>query len=78
MMQRQKYHHLFFCGRTACLRNKFSNFRRFISEQLKRNPTIFKRKAFQLFNDAKSQYFIFLKYWLFFDSEKTNIQYLKQ
>jgi hypothetical protein len=45
---------------------------------LKRKPVIFKRKALQLFHEAKSQYFIHLKYWLFFDLEKTNNQYLKQ
>jgi hypothetical protein len=78
MMQRQKYHHLFICDRTACRRKKFSNFRRFINKQLKRKPAIFKRKALQLFHEAKSQYFIHLKYWLFFDLEKTNNQYLKQ
>jgi hypothetical protein len=78
MMQRQKYHHLFFCGRTSCRRNKIFNSRRFIRYYLKRNPAIFKRKALQLFHEAKSQYFIHLKYWLFFDPERVNIQYLKK
>lgn len=42
-----------------------------------RFKTGFKEKVVLLFRSAKSQYFIFLKYWLFFETEIYDYQFIR-
>lgn len=51
--------------------------RHFIVFLHNRIKTGFKEKVILLFQQTKSQYFIFLKYWLFFETEIYDYQFIR-
>lgn len=76
-MQGQIIHHQQNPGNTACRNTAFFYFRPVFKMLLKNYPISFKEKFILLFLAAESQYFISLKYWLFFVHNSDKIQNIK-
>jgi hypothetical protein len=67
MMKRQKIHHQNYSGSKGSRITKIPYSRRFFRPVFKCYIKGFREKASVLFPAQKSQYFSFLKYWLFFN-----------
>jgi len=78
MIKHQQIHHFINNGSNSCQKTKIPYSHRFIRRMFKYFSYSFREKVLPLFRAMKSQYFKFLKYWLFFEKKNLTINTIMQ